>query len=139
VFWVIAGIVLLGLEMWKTGLFNASLGFGALAASGVSVLFPGNPMGEVITFVAVSFLLFHFVRPRVKKSLDQENFLPGPDTLRGVHGVLLDQVVENKLGMAEVNGDVWSCTGEAGQMGNAGDKVVVIGHIGSVLTVRIIE
>jgi membrane protein implicated in regulation of membrane protease activity len=137
VVWVLAGIVLLGLEMWKTGLFNASLGFGALLASGVSVIFPNQPSWEIWTFLGVSFFLFHFVRPLVKKSLDQENFLPGPETLHGVHGVLLDKVVGNKLGTLEVYGDVWSCMGEEGYLGNKGDKAVVIGHSGTVLTVRI--
>lgn len=137
VFWVLAGVILLGLEMWKTGLFNASLGFGALAASGVSVLAPDHPMAEMLAFLVVSFVLFHFVRPLVKKTLDQENFLPGPETLHGTHGVLLENVVGNKLGTVEVQGDVWSCMGEEGHLGNEGESVVVVGHTGSVLTVRI--
>lgn len=137
VFWVLAGVILLGLEMWKTGLFNASLGFGALAASGVSVLAPQRPTAEILVFLAVSFVLFHFVRPLVKKTLDQENFLPGPESLHGMHGVLLENVVGNKLGTVEVQGDVWSCLGEDGHLGNEGDSVVVVGHQGSVLTVRI--
>jgi membrane protein implicated in regulation of membrane protease activity len=138
VVWVLAGVILLGLEMWKTGLFNASLGFGALVASGVSVLLPEHPTWEIGTFLSVSFLLFHFVRPMVKKSLDQENFLPGPETLHGNQGILLEKVVGNKLGTLEVNGDVWSCLGEEGHLGNEGDKAVVIGHAGTVLTVRVL-
>jgi len=137
VVWVLAGVILLGLEMWKTGLFNASLGFGALVASGVSVFFPNQHSWEIGAFIGVSFLLFHYVRPLVKKSLDQENFLPGPESLHGVRGVLLEKVVGNKLGTLEVNGDVWSCLGEDGHLGNEGDEAVVIGHSGTVLTVRI--
>lgn len=136
--WVLAGIILLGLEMWKTGLFNASLGFGALVASGVSVFLPEEPSWEIGTFLGVSFLLYHFVRPMVKKSLDQENFLPGPETLHGNQGILLEKVVGNKLGTLEVNGDVWSCLCEEGHLGNEGDKAVVIGHAGTVLTVRVL-
>lgn len=136
VVWVLAGIVLLGLEMWKTGLFNASLGFGALAASAVSVFMPNHPHWEVLTFLTVSFVLFHFIRPLVKKSLDQENFLPGPESLHGSTGVLLENVVGNKLGTVEINGDVWSCMGEEGHLANEGESVVVVQHYGTVLTVR---
>ena len=135
--WILAGVFLLGMELWKTGLFNASLGFGSLAASGVSVFLPHHPQWEVLTFLAVSFVLFHFVRPLVKKSLDHENFLPGPENLHGAHGILQEGIVGNKLGTVEVNGDLWSCIGEAGHLGHEGDLVRVVQHFGTVLTVRV--
>ena len=135
--WILAGVLLLGLELWKTGLFNASLGFGSLAASGVSVFLPHHPQWEVITFLAVSFALFHFVRPLVKKSLDQENFLPGPENLYGARGILQEAIVGNKLGTVEVDGDLWSCIGEDGCFGNEGDSVRIVQHYGTVLTVRV--
>lgn len=137
VLWVLAGVLLLGLELWKTGLFNASLGFGSLAASGVSVFLPNHPQWEVLTFLAVSFALFHFVRPLVKKTLDQENFLPGPESLHGAHGILQEGVVGKALGTVEVDGDLWSCMGEDGHLGNAGDSVRIVQHYGTVLTVRV--
>lgn len=137
VVWVLAGVLLLGLELWKTGLFNASLGFGSLAASGVSVFVPEHPKWEVLTFLLVSFVLYHFVRPLVKKTLDQENFLPGPESLHGANGILQENIVGNKLGTVDVDGDLWSCVAEDGHLGKEGDSVRVVHHQGTVLTVRV--
>jgi membrane protein implicated in regulation of membrane protease activity len=85
----------------------------------------------------VSFVLFHYVRPLVKKTLDQENFLPGPENLHGAQGILQEVVVGNMLSTVEVNGDLWSCIGEAGHLGHKGDLVRVVQHFGTVLTVRV--
>ena len=136
--WALMGVLLLGLELLKPGFFSASLGFGALAASVMANLEWGFSW-EIGTFVFVSYLSFHYVRPLVKKSLDHEDYLAAPEEQIGKSGVIAEGTNGFGVAIVGIEDDNWSCIEEEGQLLRLNRKVKVIGYSGTVLFVRSVQ
>ena len=133
--WALMGVLLLGLELLKPGFFNASLGFGALAASVMANVGWGISW-ELGTFMFASYVSFHYVRPLIKKSLDHEDYLAAPEEQIGKSGEISEGTNGFGVAIVRIEDDDWSCIEEEGEPLPLNHPVKVIGYSGTVLFVR---
>jgi membrane protein implicated in regulation of membrane protease activity len=105
VLWLIAGIVLIGVELITGTFVLLMLGGGALAAALASVL--GAPMlADVGVFVAVSLSLLLGARPALRRRLHVEG-LPTGNNPVGSSGLVTHRV-DRDNGQIKIGGELWS-------------------------------
>ncbi|MCI8478542.1 MAG: NfeD family protein [Oscillospiraceae bacterium] len=115
-FWLIAMVVLLGVEAVTVGLTSLWFAAGALAALLVS-FWTENIWIQLSCFLAVAFLTLFFVRPVVmKRFVRPQRQATNVDRVLGAEGVVL-QTIDNVAaqGQVKVLGGVWTArsTGES--------------------------
>ena len=112
--WLIAGAVLILVELFTLSLVLAMLGVGALAASAVA--FAGlGPVAQLLAFSGTSTALLVFVRPPVKKALDRGGSTErtDPRMLTGAAAVVVERVSEEG-GQVRIHGELWRARPYAG-------------------------
>ena len=124
VFWLIAGLVLLGVEVITGTFVLVMLGGGALAAAAVAAL-AGTPTTiNVLIFAAVSVALLVGARPALRRRLHVE--LDSGHNPIGVSGLVV-QRVDRDNGQIKIDGELWSARSmEVGRVFEPGERVTVI-------------
>ena len=106
-FWIIAGLALVGLEVVGGEFVLLMLGGGALAAAGTSAA-GADTWVSALVFAIVSIGLLLLVRPPMKR-----HFLSGPkhamntDALLGARAEVIERVHEDG-GLVRIGGEEWS-------------------------------
>jgi membrane protein implicated in regulation of membrane protease activity len=133
VFWLIAGIVLIGIELITGTFVLLMLGGGALAAALASVL--GAPLlGDVGVFVVASLALLLGARPALRRRLHAEG-LPSGNSPVGLSGLVTDRV-DRDSGQIKIGGDLWSARAlDHREVFEPGQRVTVIELSGVVAVV----
>ena len=109
IFWLIAsGIFFIG-EMATTGFLIFWLGFGALAAMGVSFL-TTNLLIQLAVFAIVSILLIILTKPLVNKYIHQGETVPtNAYSIIGKKGIVTKQISNiDGVGQVKIGGEIWS-------------------------------
>jgi len=124
VFWLIAGLVLLGVEVITGTFVLVMLGGGALAAAAVAAL-AGTPTTiNVLIFAAVSVALLVGARPALRRRLHVE--LDSGHNPIGVSGLVVQRVVRDN-GQIKIDGELWSARSlEIGRVFEPGERVTVM-------------
>jgi len=124
VFWLIAGLVLLGVEVITGTFVLVMLGGGALAAAAVAAL-AGTPTTiNVLIFAAVSVALLVGARPALRRRLHVE--LDSGHNPIGVSGLVV-QRVDRDNGQIKIDGELWSARSmEVGRVFEPGERVTVM-------------
>ncbi|GAB3756167.1 NfeD family protein [Yimella sp. NH-Cas1] len=124
-FWIVAGLALIGLEVLGGEFVLLMLGGGALAAAGTSAAGADTWVSAVV-FAVVSIALLLLVRPPLKR-----HFLSGPmhamntDALLGARAEVVEQVTEDG-GLVRIGGDIWTARPARPDMTfEPGEKLVV--------------
>lgn len=124
-FWIVAGLALIGLEVLGGEFVLLMLGGGALAAAGTSAAGADTWVSAVV-FAVVSIALLLLVRPPLKR-----HFLSGPmhamntDALLGARAEVVEQVTEDG-GLVRIGGDIWTARpGRPDMTFEPGEKLVV--------------
>ncbi|GAA3666562.1 NfeD family protein [Yimella sp. RIT 621] len=124
-FWIVAGLALIGLEVLGGEFVLLMLGGGALAAAGTSAAGADTWVSAVV-FAVVSISLLLLVRPPLKR-----HFLSGPmhamntDALLGARAEVVEQVTEDG-GLVRIGGDIWTARPARPDMTfEPGEKLVV--------------
>ncbi len=125
IFWIIAGLALVGLEVIGGEFVLLMLGGGALAAAASSAV-GAEPWVSAVVFAVVSLALLLLVRPPLKR-----HFLSGPkhamnsDALLGARAEVLEQVHDDG-GLVKIGGEQWSARpARAGMVFEVGERLVV--------------
>lgn len=129
VFWVIAFVVLIGIEVLTMALTTVWFAGGALAAFILALLGAGVE-AQLIVFVIVSFILLFFTRPFVAKYINKKTTKTNSESLIGRHAritALVDN--ERSTGAAVVNGQEWTARAFDDSKIYAPDETVVIREI----------
>lgn len=106
--WLLAGAVLVGVELVSGELFLLMLGGGALAAAGGAALGLGL-LGSAVVFAVVSVALLLAVRPVVRRRL-----LASTTPLETHHGTMVGREaevvhrVDGENGRVRIAGELWS-------------------------------
>lgn len=108
VYWLIAFVVLLGIELATMALTTIWFAGGALAAFVLAILGAGVEM-QLLVFVVVSFLLLFFTRPLVSRYVNRNTTKTNAESLVGRHA-RITAAVDNNLaaGAAIVGGQEWT-------------------------------
>lgn len=107
VIFVVAAVVLSGLEVFAPGLVLLPFGLGAACAAVVGAL-GGNSVLQTIVFVVASFGFFIALRPlsrRLNKVGPEEGI--GAERLMGATGVVLEHIAPGDTGMVRVDREEW--------------------------------
>ncbi len=117
IFWLIAFVVLLIIEIITLGLTTVWFALGAIAAFlaayvGVSVT------AQVVVFLIVSIVLFVFTRPIAMKFFNQKRERTNAESLIGQKALVLEKIDSiHGVGKVMVNGMEWSAkTEESGEI-----------------------
>jgi membrane protein implicated in regulation of membrane protease activity len=106
--WVLAGFLLLAIEMASTTMHVGFFGLGALVEGLIVGLGFGGPLwGQILTFTIVSLVALFFIRPAVMRKL-KLNVNPIVDSLIGESAVAIDAIAPAGIGKAEMRGSTWS-------------------------------
>ncbi|MBV7280901.1 MULTISPECIES: NfeD family protein [Corynebacterium] len=106
--WFIAGIALVGAEMFVGELTFLMLGTGALAGAG-SALLSDSLWVQLIVFAVVSVSMIFFVKPVLRKKMLSSTSDRGSSlaALAGRSAVVVEPVDEHR-GLIRLDGDLWS-------------------------------
>jgi len=137
--WIVAGVVLLAIELQHVALYALFVAVGCFAAAIVAVPAPDAIAAQVATTVAVTAGGILLVRPRVSQALAGHGGHRG----RGVHGGLVGQEVftldvvggTGRAGHVLLAGERWLASSGADVPLPAGTKVLITGVEGTTLIV----
>lgn len=136
--WLVAGLLLLVLEIFTPGFLLACLGIGALAAIipaaiGLSIVW------QTIVFLVVSVLSLLLLRPFMQKRAERAvpHVPTGADALVG-RQVLVTETIDPSTdrGRVAVNGDVWTARSATGITIAQGTRVEIVSYESIVLYVQ---
>lgn len=136
-FWLVAMVLLLGVEAAVPGLVSIWFAVGALAALLSSLL--GAPLWlQLLWFVVVSVLALWLTRPLVKKYVNARVQPTNADSLIGRDCVVTEEIDNIRgLGAVKVRGQVWTArTEEDGEKAAVGEIVKILRIEGVKLIVR---
>jgi membrane protein implicated in regulation of membrane protease activity len=106
--WVLAGFLLLAIELASTTMHIGVFAVGAfvvaiLAGFGLDIPF----WGQLLVFAGVSLFGFLFLRPMIVRKLNLSASKP-VDQIAGEQAVALDDILPASQGRAELRGSSWS-------------------------------
>ncbi len=140
IYWLIALVVFLVIEIVTLGLATIWFAAGALAAFAASML--NAPFGvQLVIFFTVSFLLLIFTRPLVQKRLNESRMKTNVNSMVGREGKVIEAIDNfNETGKVLINGMEWTARSvtEGAQI-PVGSKVVVEKVQGVKVLVRLQE
>lgn len=126
IYWLIAFVVLLGIEAVSMALTTIWFAGGALAAF-VLALFGVNVQVQLAVFVIVSFILLFFTRPLALKYVNRNTVKTNMESLIGKYARVTEEInnMEGK-GAAVIGGQEWTARAlEDGRIYQVGDLVEV--------------
>lgn len=136
--WLIAGILLLLVEIFTPGFFAASLGIGAFAAA-IVAYFDASMEWQLLVFSIFSILSIFLLRPIIKKHLyDTKEVKTNADALIGRVGTVIKEIdPATNQGRCAIDGDEWQFIfiDEAERI-EVGRKVRVLERDSIILTVE---
>lgn len=137
--WIVAGVVLLAVELHHFALYALFVAVGCFAAAIVAVVGPGAVAAQVAAAVLVTAAGILVVRPRVSQTLARHGGHRG----RGVHGGLVGHEVvtldvvggPGQIGHVMLAGERWMALSGADVALPAGTTVLITGVEGTTLIV----
>ncbi len=108
VFWLVALVTLVVIELLTMGLTTVWFAGGALVAT-VASLFDAPPVLQIIIFLVVSVLLLFFTRPLAVKYFNKDRVRTNAESLVGRQAIVISEI-DNLQGIGQVNvgGMEWS-------------------------------
>ena len=105
--WLVAFVILIGIEAATMALTTIWFAGGALAAF-IAALLGANVAVQVVLFLAVSIILLIFTRPVVMRMLNKHKTATNAESLIGEQAIVT-QTINNLMGRGEVfiNGLEW--------------------------------
>ena len=138
--WVIAGVVLVAVELHHVAFYATFAAAGCFAAAIVALVAPDAYFAQAIAAVVVATVGIALLRPRVTAALQHRR---GDTDLPGVHGGLVGQEVvtldrvggPDAAGHVRLAGERWLAVSGAGAAIPAGTTVLVTAVDGTTLVV----
>ena len=136
-FWLLAGVLLDIIEILTSGFVVACFSIGCFSAAILAAL-DYSLIIQIVTFCAVSFLVFIFARPIFIEWMGKRGHKVETNTERliGMNAMTQNEVSEFG-GSVKIEDEIWRSQTESGQTLAAGTKVRVVRIEGNKLIVRI--
>ncbi len=107
ILWILAMVSLIVIEISTVGLYCVWFAFGALAGLVLAMMNLPTYV-QLISFAAVSVLLFFFVRPKLEHRINLKAIKTNAEALVGEVGVAVTDIRDMDGGQVKVNGQMWS-------------------------------
>lgn len=137
IFWLVALVLFIVIEIATMGLTTIWFAGGALLAVVASAL--GLPLAaQIVLFFAVSFILLYFTRPIAVKYFNKDRVKTNAESLVGRQAIVISEIDNLQgIGQVTVGGMEWSArTAEAGIRLEVGSVVNIIAINGVKLIVE---
>lgn len=137
IFWLIAFVVLILIEIITLGLTSIWFAAGAFVALIASFIGAGVPL-QITLFVLVSLVLLFFTRPVAMKYLNSSRVATNVSSLIGLTAKVTETIDnKNAQGTVVINGQEWSARSKNNTVIEAGSmvKVVDIKGVKAIVTV----
>ncbi len=137
IFWLVALVLFIVIEIATMGLTTIWFAGGALLAVVASAL--GLPLAaQIVLFFAVSFILLYFTRPIAVKYFNKDRVKTNAESLVGRQAIVISEIDNLQgIGQVTVGGMEWSArTAEAGIRLDVGSVVNIIAINGVKLIVE---
>ncbi len=125
--WLIAGILLLIVEIFTADFLFASIGISCLIAS-IPAFIGASAGFQIATFAVAGIIIFALVRPFVKKVIQGKNHAGelGLNTLVNKRGIVTEKIINSKnQGRVKIDGDLWRAYSENDEDIEEGASVIV--------------
>ncbi len=138
--WMIAGLILLIMELISTGFLMVCFGASALVTSILVYIFDFSLSAQLISFGIFSVLALLLLRPLMIKWLHREPVKSCIDALVG-RELVMEQDFDTNVRYVEqkIAGDVWRVRSANGEAIVKGSKVKIVAREGLVLLLENIE
>ena len=137
-YWLIAAIVLVIIEICTVGFGAICFAIGA-GFSGLASALGANLTWQVLIFIAVSLLIFIFLRPIYLRFIDRKSVdvKTNVEALIGKKGIVSERIdASQHSGRVAVDGDDWKAVSEDGTIVEKGADVEILKQESVILTVR---
>ena len=137
VFWLIAMVILIVIEIMTLGLSTIWFAFGALVAF-IASLFGASIALQVVLFIVVSIISLILTRPMAVRFLDKGLVKTNVDSLIGKHAIVEEDISNiQETGLIKINGLEWMArTREEQDIVKKGSIVSIICIDGAKLIVK---
>ena len=136
--WIIAGILMIIIEILTPTFFIMWFGIGAFSAS-VVAYFNLSWVYQILTFLIVSTVLVILTRPIAKRITGPSPRKIAIDEIVGKVGIVLEDVDFEKGGIVKVGSDTWRAVVEKDVRIPKGSKIKVLRVEGTKLVVEPVE
>lgn len=134
--WIIAGILLLVLEIFTPSFVAGSFGIGAVL-TGIVASITDNINIQIVAFCVLSVLSFVLIRPFLKKVVKDKDTPTNIDSLNGQLLPVVEAIgPDHNAGYVKADGDMWRAIEVNGNEAGVGTKVKVIRIEGNTLYVE---
>ncbi|MDR3242524.1 MAG: NfeD family protein [Clostridiales Family XIII bacterium] len=106
-FWIILAVFLAVIEALSMGLTTIWFVIGALV-SAVTALLGGNPIVQIVIFLAVSIVILYFTRPIALRKLRVGSEKSNLDQMAGKIGLVTEAIIPFESGQVKVGGQIWT-------------------------------
>ena len=137
-YWIIAGIILIILEIFVPGFTIATFGAGAVITGILSVFIKGFFI-QLLIFSVVSFIIFLWLRPLMLKLFykKSEDLKTNVDALIGKSARVLEKIDNSGfMGRVKVGGENWKALSNTGDIINTDESVEIVRIDGVKLIVK---
>ena len=131
-FWIVAGLIMVALEMVVPGLVIIWFGVAALV-TGVAAFFVPNPVVQLLVFAALAAALVVMSQLIARRLTRPEPEPTGASRLQGPRGTVTADIRPAEMGRVKVLGEEWRATAKTGIA--AGSPVRILEVIGTHLVV----
>jgi membrane protein implicated in regulation of membrane protease activity len=137
IYWFIAAIVLLFLELVLSGFVLLCFGFAALATVLVCLLRAGAEL-QMFSFIVFTVVSLVIIRPFVLKHMKPKDGLVETNVyaLIGKEALVIEEMNENRTGRVKIGGEEWRAASKDGDPIAAGGRVRVLAVSGNTLIVQ---
>lgn len=134
IYWIIAGLLMLIMELIIPGVVIGFFGAGALLAGLIGWIFDIPWQAEVIIFLVSSLLMIQFMRKYIIKKFNKKDRSSEIEDIIGAEAVVIEKITSQTPGKVEFRGSHWKA--ESKEEIKPQTRVRIIGKRSIVLIVK---
>jgi membrane protein implicated in regulation of membrane protease activity len=134
IYWIIAGLLMLIMELFIPGIVIGFFGAGALLAGLVGWIFDIPWQAEVIIFLVSSLLMLQFMRKYIIKKLNKKDRSGETEDIIGAEALVVEKITPQIPGKVQFRGSLWKA--ESKEEIEPETRVRIIGRRSIVLIVK---
>jgi membrane protein implicated in regulation of membrane protease activity len=136
-YWLMAGIILVFLELMFSGFVLLCFGFASVLTSFLSLL--GLQLeGQIFSFIILTIIAFVTIRPFFLKNMKPKEGVVETNVygLIGREGLVVETIPKEGFGKVKVFGDEWTAISKDGVEIRSGEKIKILAINGNKLIVK---
>lgn len=143
IFWTMAGIILLALELTRTNIFKLTFASSFLFCAVVAYKAPENYVAQLISFLVFSFVFYFLIKLVLKKEKQEKIKLSNLEDFVGKTALVKKDIGKtlsiDGLGSIEFENELWSAKSVDDKEIKAGQTVQIVSRENMILNVKVMK